>query len=181
MARGMAMVFVAIVTGILVFFLISPRLLSPQTSPPPKRGAEPPRENRATEPPRNVAPPASSSPASTSPAPIETPLADKERATATREMQRAPYYNRLLVDYRDQLRDVHANAEDGAMLELYAAFAGPDLSNYLIQNAVLPQAQQNGFRVARVYFPNPPGSLERDHLDAEAVLGSDGNWRIFKK
>ncbi len=174
MARGTALVFVAIAAGLLVFLLLAPH------PAPGSDGTFSPLPPAVSVPPPVEMPPSKTSSEAASPS-IPSPRSEAEREAEVRERDRAPFYNNLLVRFRERLREVHAAPEDGSVLELYAAYDSPEMAQFLVQNGAAPDGQRNGFRRARVYLPNERGSVDRDRLDAEATLDWNGVWRIFKK
>ncbi|HLV81021.1 MAG TPA: hypothetical protein VKT32_12105 [Chthonomonadaceae bacterium] len=156
--RALILFAVALASGTLVFWLASPRSRSSA----------------------GVAPGAGAS-SNADTASIPAPLTPEQKEHNAIEAQRAPFYGRL----RGQLGDLVAAArpadEDQATLLLYAQHDDEHAVDELLAQAVQPDAYRYGFRHVRFYLPNPPGSLDKYHLAAEASADDNGAWQAFYK
>lgn len=75
----------------------------------------------------------------------------------------------------------HLAKQEPATLDIYLARNDFRLVPVLMHEAIAPFAGRYGFQKARFYLPSPPEEVDRYRLEAEATLGSDGQWRTFRK
>ncbi len=179
MGKAMVLSLVALAVGLFVYWLARPRTVAPArertTSTVPENpvpsGPNPPNPpNHASAP---AAPPATG--------PIEPPRTEQEKEHDTLESRRAPLYGRLHQDFGAALVAVRPSDDDAATLDLYAAQDAPGNTLGLLNLALRANIAYYGFRHIRFYLPNPPQTIEKFRLDAEASVDSAGNWQTFKK
>lgn len=163
---------VVMATGLIVYRLAAPRLLTPSPLPPaavpagtPVTAATVPTES-SSEPPKA----------------IEPPRTTQQQQRYELEIQRAPFYRQLQDLLGPLLADARPNTDDGAVLELYAAQDNSgQTTDTLLSAAAQADAYHYGFRHIRFFLPNSAGNLDRYRLDAEASPDSQGGWQAFRK
>lgn len=188
MARGVGLFLVALLSGLLVFWLAAPHF-APFSSAPQENSAAPaspaaPSEGRTASQPLPAPPPSITTetpPAQPATQTIPIPHTSEQQEHEAREAKRAPFYSQLKQDAGDLLTDVKPADEDSAALIVYLSSDDGDQALTLLQNIVTPNARQYGFNRVRCYLPNPPGVADRYRFHAEATLGQDGVWHIFLK
>jgi hypothetical protein len=182
MGRALALLLVAVGTGLLVYWLAAPHFLTSGRSavPPPAArlpatGALSPPEAPASSP--SAPPPSASAP----PQPLDAPRSAEQKERDSLEAQRAPFYARLRQDLGAYLVSALPADQDRATLELYAATDDAQAVQLLLTQGVLTDACRYGFRRVCFYLPNPPGEVERYRLDTEATCDASGVWHAFRK
>lgn len=177
MGRALLVLMVAIGTALVVFWLAAPRLLSTKDVDSPAHSQE---ILRPESPPAPAATAAAAEPdASTEPG-IAPPLTREEREYADIEARRAPFYDSLRRNY-SFITVLRPAPGDQTTIEVYLNQTDTQLVPTLVYDAIAPYAKRYGFRRARFYMPNPPGSVERYRLDSEATQDSGGGWNTFRK
>ena len=177
MGRNLMILAVAILTGLLIFWLASPYLL-----PAPKPNSFlPAAGNNDTTPSSSTEkqPAADHAGVLNSAAPLSAPRFQSQRTTNDLESKRADYYDFLRRQCADLIADARPADDDSAVLLLYAAKDEPNVVPQMLSRAVQPCAYKYGFRHTRFYVPNPPGSVERYRFEAEANADENGAWHVF--
>jgi hypothetical protein len=174
--KSLVLVGVALAAGLLVYWLASGRTSAPIRPPAspivaPQIGVSPRGSGGEQAPPGRDA----------NTGPIEPPRSEQEKEHDTLESRRAPLYARLRQDLRGSLAAIRPSDEDAATLDLYAIQDAPENTMALLNLAIRDNVAYYGFRHILYYLPNPPMSIERYRLDAEANADRSGNWMTFKK
>jgi hypothetical protein len=182
MGRALALLLVAVGTGLLVYWLAAPHFLKPDRAalaPPAWRSPE----TATPAPPETPASPTTAPPQQNSapPAPLEAPRSTEQKERDDLEAQRAPFYARLRQELGAYLVSARPADPDRATLELYAAADDAQVVPLLLRQGVQPDAYRYGFRRVYFYLPNRPGEVERYRLDTEATCDASGAWHAFRK
>ena len=184
MGRFLMLIGIAVCTCLLVLWLTSPRLLTPNApaanpSPtllPASSGAD---GNASGS---QLAPiTASGSPGSNALpniAPLKTP---EQKSIEDYEAQRAAFYAFLKDKCRDLIVEGRPALDDRSILSLYCTRSDDRIVTDILTKIINPYAYAYGFRHVRFYLPNPTGSVEHYHLGAEANAESANNWQAFQR
>lgn len=177
MGKWLVLVGVALIVGLLVYWLGAGHIGSPK--PPPAKKITPQKPTVTPE--DGAASKGNSTGGGTDSGPIEPPRTSEEKERDRVESRRGVLYARLHQALGGSVTAVRPADEDPATLDLYAARDEPGTSLAMLNVALKADAGYYGFRHIRFYAPNPPQSIERYRLDAEASPDNTGTWQIFKK
>jgi len=191
--KALVLAIVAVAVGMLVFWLARPRTVSPDatrtgssrhgelndsgldhsgSASSPESGAGAGKAGGG----------ANSDSATRTPAsvgPIEPPRTEQQKERDAIESRRMTLYGRLHQDLGAEVVAIRPSDDDAATLDLYAARDVSTLA--LLSVALRANIAYYGFRHIRFFAPNPPQSIEKFRLDAEASADAAGNWQTFKK
>lgn len=186
MGRALLVIVIAACTCLLVLWLAAPHPLSPAAPAPPGCAPSPVPVNSATAvtssnalpPITAIGVPGNGSAALPNIAPLVSP---EQKAMEEYEAQRAPFYAYLRDKCASLVTDGRPSQEDRSLLVLYTARNDAAIVTDILTQIVTPYAYSYGFRHVRFYLPNPPGSVERYRLAAEAQAASPNNWQAFQR
>jgi hypothetical protein len=183
MGKAPILLLIAVGTGLCLYWLIAPHVL---VADRPKAAVSAP-----TPAPRKTSSDASSTPVVRTPPtvpsalpfdrPVEPPRTTEQREKEDIEARRGPYYSWIKRTLGDRLDGWQPAHDDPATLELYLMRNDPRMITRLLEVAVQPYARQYGFVHVRLFLPNPPGSVDRYRLYAEANPDENGAWHAFIK
>jgi hypothetical protein len=175
LAKAFVLAVVALLAGLLVYWLAGSHGAAPG------RAVAPPASGTGLSSPGAPPGASSSAPPAVDTGPIAPPRTEQEKEHDALEQRRAPLYGRLHQSLGAALTAVQPSDDDPATLDLYAAQDLPGNTLSLLSLALQANVSYYGFRHIRFFAPNPPQSLERYRLDAEANSDGAGNWQTFKK
>jgi hypothetical protein len=183
MGRTLMALVIAVCTCLLVLRFVAPRLLSPGSAPSSAASTSSGSgADSASSSASSALPPitATGLPGGSGPnlAPPQTP---EQKALADYEAQRAPLYTFLREKCGSLIVEGRPALDDRSILSLYTTRSDDRIVTDILAQVVTPYVYGYGFRHVRFYLPNPPGSVERYHLTAEANADESGNWQAFQK
>lgn len=191
MGKVSALILTALGVGLLVYWLFAPRFtpLNPHSSSAPTQGTKQagtqvPETGRAEHSTTDLQRPTpqrldASSPQSRQS--IEPPRSPQQREQDDLEAKRGPFYAALHQNGETLLAAFQPASDDPATLELYAVQNNNQTALQLLSLASRADAFHYGFRHIRIFLPNPPESVERYRLEAEATPDANGAWQAFRK
>ncbi len=182
MGRAFVLALVMLASGLLLYWLLAPRFLTPATPSgpqvaPPTADASIPGGTSPNVPGGSTTTPGTS--VNTAPA-VETPRSPAQRSSDDREAKRGPFYGWIRENFSKVLVGWQPDPRDPATLELYTANDDPQLSTQLLASLVQPYAAHYGFNHVMFYLPNSSSNVDHFRLDAEATFANN-TWQLFRK